>query len=109
MIYESEELDYDYVIQWRTEVGMMLWRFTENMNPGATEWTIEELLESIRHGIGFTSYDATLGIGEDRYLVLYGMWHRNPAEKVKYVVQTAPEFRVVLVDSNIDPEEGGNG
>ena len=109
VIYESEELDYDYVIQWRTEVGMMLWRFTENMNPGVTEWTIEELLESIRHGIGFTSYDATLGIGEDRYLVLYGMWHRNPAEKVKYVVQTAPEFRVVLVDSNIDPEEGGNG
>ena len=30
-------------------------------------------------------------------------------DRARFIVQTAPEFRVVLMDATIDPEEGGNG
>ena len=87
----------------------MLWLFTENMNPGSTRISPDVLRESMERGVGYTSYEATLRTEDEQFLVFYGVLNQNPMEKVKYVVQTAPFFRVILMDTTVDPEEGGNG
>ena len=106
----DETLDTDEAIRYRTELGLMIWRFAENLNPGSTGMTDAEMKESLAHGIGFTSYDQTLSTGEETFVRFYGNLHQNPQEKVRYVIQTYPVVRLVELDATIDPEaEGGNG
>ena len=107
--YDGEELERDYMTGWREAVGKMLWQFTENINPGVTGLSEEQLAEGISFGNGYSSYSGDLRIGDEKYLVLYAVWNASVPDRARFIVQTAPEFRVVLMDATIDPEEGGNG
>ncbi|MBQ9251424.1 MAG: hypothetical protein IJ188_02150 [Clostridia bacterium] len=101
--------DSDQYTAWRSEIGLTLWAFQENLNPGSTLIYAEGLRESLPSGIGYTSYHQTMELDDKQFVVMYGMLHRNPYEKVKYIVQTKPIYRVVEMDATIEPEEGGNG
>ena len=105
----SDEMDSDLFISWREELGFSVWKLEELLNPGATLLSAEELREGMSHGVGYTSYEKTLSSGDEQFEVLYGILHREPTQKVKYIVQTRPVVRLVLRDATIDPSEGGNG
>ena len=106
---DIELLDTDEATQWRGEIGIMLWLFTENLNPGSTMISEAELRDMRAVGNGFTGYYDTLSTGEETFVIMYGTLRRDLMEKVKFVVQTEPVVRVVLMDSTIDPMEAGNG
>ena len=103
------DMDSDTLVAWRQELGVMLWMFEENLNPGATLISDESLRDSLSSGAGYGSYDHTSVFGEQIFVTMYANLYRDPYAKVKYVVQTSPFLRVILRDETIDPEEGGNG
>lgn len=104
-----EEDDSDTSIRWRSEISLMLWLFEENLNPGFTKLS-DEMLRILRmNGIGYCGYEGTVSSGDQTFYVGYAATHHDAPQKVKYVVQTSPEVRVILRDSTIDPTEGGNG
>ena len=107
--FYSEELDTDLYLAWREELSFMVWSFEEHLNPGATMLTESELREQMAYGHAYTGYDSTRVAGGERFEVFYGTLHREPTHKVKYIIQTAPEVRIVLRDGTVDPMEGGNG
>ena len=107
--FVSDQLDQDPVVEWRSEIGLYLWRVMENLYPGSTLITAEEERSLRSIGMGFTTYHETLSSGDASFVVFYGTLRRDPYDKVKLVVQTEPVFRLVVLDSLVDPEEGGNG
>ena len=108
-ILNSDDLDADPVVRWRGEASLLLWFFEENLNPGITGLSAEQLRTQRLYGIGYAGYDSTLSIGEETFVVTYATLNQDPLQKVKYILQVAPQVRLVLRDGDIDYLEGGNG
>ena len=106
---DTDRLDSDDATAWREDLDISLWLFTEYLNPGSTGLTAEDLRDQASRHNGFTSYECTEAAGEETFQTSYGTLHRDPMKKVKYVIQTAPVVRLLVMDTTVPSEEGGNG
>ena len=104
-----EEEDEDAAVAVRDEIdAKFLYPFLKTVNPGLYDVYLETYPEAPLHDV-LTHYNGTLVTEDGSFNLSYSETWEFDEYRMKYIMQTSPEYRIVYFDAECSVFEGGNG
>ena len=96
--------------RWREVLSIRVMEgFAEAVNEGSTDAYHAMNPADYSNGVYFTGYDSVLAEGNNLYMNFYTDPNEERTARTRFMVQVLPVTRIVLFDTLVPVEEGGNG